>query len=203
MGFLAPFGIARRHTPQRGRFIIMRFNHAGIQVQMAPQTVFIRDAFQIFPKLIALGEMLRPIMVWLKRQRIEMIGGIHAAARIVVFIPGAAHGIVLLENREGQPGFLQLDRHQQAGNASANNAGAECRTARCRHIAAPLHGFRVRRIHHGFFADQRQIFRRYLRAHANRKHAVQQMRGRFRRQGAPALRVIQQYIAQPGAERRA
>ena len=170
---------------------------------MAPQTVFIGNAFQIVPKLIALGEMFRPIMVRFEGQGIEMIGRIHAAARIVVFIPGAAHGIVLFENREGQPGFLQLDRHQQAGHAGANNAGAERRTARFRHIAAPLHGFRVRRIHHGFFTDQRQIFRRHLSPHTDRKHAVQQMRGGFRRQGAPALRVIQQYIAQPGAERRA
>ena len=95
---------------------------------------------------------------------------------------------------------MQLDRHQQAGNAGANNAGAERRAARFRHIAAPLHRLWVRRIHHGFFADQRHVFFRHLSAHADRQHAPQQMRWRFGGQRAARLRVIQQHITEPCAQ---
>ena len=52
-----------------------------------------------------------------------MVGRIDAAARIAVFVPGAADGVVLFDDGEGDAGLLQAD-----GGAGGGAVGT-CRRA--------------------------------------------------------------------------
>ena len=64
--------------------------------------------------LIALGEEMVPVIVIVERIGVEMVGGIDADPGIGIFIPGAANIVILLDDREGNAGFLHLDTHADA-----------------------------------------------------------------------------------------
>ena len=54
--------------------------------------------------------------------------GLHiaGAARVVVVTPGAAKGVGLFGDKEvGEPGFLEFDRHAQAGKAGADDGDVD------------------------------------------------------------------------------
>ena len=80
-------------------------------------------ALDIVENLIALGEMMVPIVINGEGVGVEMVGGVDAATRIAVLVPGAADGVILLDDGEGDPRFLQLDAH---GNARETRADDQC-----------------------------------------------------------------------------
>ena len=123
------------------RLVIPGFGHFDSEPDVFSQIVFVGDALEIIPELVALGEEVRPVVIGLEGVGIKMVRRIDAAAGIDVLVPGAADGVVLLQDDEGDAGLLQLNPGIKPGHAGADDDDLGIRARRGR---AALRHFRLR-----------------------------------------------------------
>jgi len=90
--------------------------HAEAQIRRQRETS--GALLQVGAYLRLRGELAGPVRVGRKRKRIDVGLHIAGAARVVVVAPGAAECLGLFGDKEvAKAGFLELDRHAQAGEA--------------------------------------------------------------------------------------
>ena len=100
--------------PHQTGFIPTQRKYFFAETDMLAQARALDIALDIGFDLIALGEEMVPVIVIVERIGVEMVGGIDADPGIGIFIPGAANIVILLDDREGNAGFLHLDTHADA-----------------------------------------------------------------------------------------
>ena len=144
--------ITHRQGPALARFVIAGLLHFRFEADVAPHVVFVGAAFEVRMQLVALGVELAPVVAGLERVGIEMVGRIDTAAGISVFVPGAADGVVLLEDHEPDAGFAQLDGGAQARHARTDHRDFQFRLGRGGRRTPGLVG----QAH--FIERQRQVF---------------------------------------------
>ena len=130
--------------------------------------------------------MPRPVRVGCERELIEVVGRIHAAARVGVVQPGAADGGVLFDDHERNAQRLELDGRAQPRFTGADDQHLETFQRFRSGTAAPGHFQRCGAGKAHFVTDHRHVFLRHWLADTHRQHAMQQF-ARGRRCGrAPA-----------------
>ncbi len=114
--------ISRCNAPQAGAFIPHSFPHARIHAYIGIQTKPLRARFQVVLNLVATGIHAGPVRIAIERKRIKVRRDVAGASGILVYVPGAADVISLLNHQEIPGALLQkFDCHPQAGKAGAHN----------------------------------------------------------------------------------
>ncbi|MNV09516.1 hypothetical protein D3C71_1000100 [compost metagenome] len=108
------------HFPARSGFVVAGGFDAGVEKDVGTNAVLVRDAFEIALDLALQGEVARPVVLG-ERVRIDVVGRIDAGARIAVFVPGAAHLGVLLDQNVRDACALQAYGRTQASHARADD----------------------------------------------------------------------------------
>ena len=166
-------GFAHRDVPARPRRVPARGGDLRVAGDVAADVVLVGAALQIAPQLVALGKMLRPVMVGREGVGEEMVRRVDAAAGIGVLVPGAADGRILLDDGELDARLAQLDRHAEAGQPSADDHRTEARQHLGRRPGAPGHAARVAVAEAHLLEQQRDVFLRHLLADADAQHLAQ------------------------------
>src|SRR5581483_6384273 len=86
-----------------------------------PEPVVVGQRYQVTVQLVAPGEIPGPVGPLGEGERVQVAGGVDAAAGIAVLQPGAADLLVLVENGEGDARPLQLDAGAQPGEPAADD----------------------------------------------------------------------------------
>jgi hypothetical protein len=193
-------GALRRDAPARACLVITGIDNFCGKTDLLAQIVFVRDFFKIIPEFVALGEEMRPVVIGFECVGVKVVGGVDAAARICVFIPGAADGRVLLEDDKGNAGLLQLNSCVKPRHAGPDDdhfcALQHLRAGR----PAPFQAARCQGIVGQILAHHRDIVVRHHFAGGDRHHLAQQ-----RIVGLPgprfsAARDLRQHIGEPVAD---
>ena len=108
------------HPPDQSLLVPHRRGHFLVEADLVAQTGTVGIALDIGLDLVALGEEMVPVGVVVERVGIEVVGRVHANAGIGILVPGAANLVVLLDDGEGDAGFLELDAHADAREARAD-----------------------------------------------------------------------------------
>ncbi len=117
--------IARFQRPDAGLLVEARIVYFGVEADVAAQSVFVDDGFQIGLDVGGEDILLRPVRTHVERELIHVQRHVAGTAGIGVLPPGAADLTRLLINGEvGETLFLQLDRGADAGDARAENGHA-------------------------------------------------------------------------------
>lgn len=110
--------------------LLLFIEHCALKAVVETQ---VRRQFEALGALLQVGadfrlrrELPRPVRVGRKGKRVHMGLHVTGAAWVVVVPPGAAEGVGLLGDKEvGEPGFLEFDRHTQAGEARADDGDVD------------------------------------------------------------------------------
>jgi hypothetical protein len=74
---------------------------------------------------VAPGEEARPVRIRLERVRVEVVRDVDAQIGEVVLVPGPADVVVLLEDRERDPGLLESGSPRTAAEPRADDPDAK------------------------------------------------------------------------------
>lgn len=119
LGLDAAFAVTHGQRPALALLVEARLLDLSVEAEGAPHVVLVGAALEVRVQFVALGIELGPVVAGLERVGVKVNGRVDTTAGILVFVPGATHGVVLFEDGELEPGLSQLDR------AQARHAGAD------------------------------------------------------------------------------
>ena len=98
----------------------------AVEPHLRAHAVLVGDAPQVVADLGLARVGLAPLRVGRERERVEVRRHVAGAARVGVVVPGAADVVAPLEHGEVlDPLLLEADRHAEAGEAAADDRGAD------------------------------------------------------------------------------
>src|SRR5690606_15827073 len=133
-------GLAGLHLPLGAGLVELAALDLDLEADVRAQTEGVDRLVDVAPDLVALGEVARPVGVLVEGIRIEVPRRVHAAARVGVLVPGAAHRRMALEDHEGNAGLLEPDAHADAAQAGADDDHAKRVQAGRARRPAPVQG---------------------------------------------------------------
>src|SRR5262249_53305333 len=108
-------------------------------------------------QLVAPGEEARPVRIGLERIRVEVVGNVDAQVGIIVLVPRPTDVVVLLVDREGNPGLLESDRGAQAAEARSDDPDPKIFDLPAPRSLLPLEAAQVGASERTFFAHERDV----------------------------------------------
>ena len=128
-----PVGAADGHRPGLRVLVVDGALDLGREADVRAQLEAVGDVLEVVVQLVAQREVLRPV-VGRERERVEVVRRVDPGARVVVVPPGAAHRLVLLDDREGDAQLLEVHGRADARDAAADDQHPEA----LRHVEAAL-----------------------------------------------------------------
>jgi hypothetical protein len=163
----------QRRYPALAGFVPSRSGQPRVEPDMGANAEFVRDLLQIVLNFLLRREITGPAVSRSEGEGIGMIGGVDAASRIPIDVPGAAHLGVLLDDRIGDAEPAQRDAERDGANAGADDQNmALVQLVRRRRLRRPS---RVACDQAHFLADQRRIFGRDTLAQGHVHHLPHQL----------------------------
>ena len=176
------------HLPHRILFIEARRGDFRVVADVGLKPVPLDEVPEVVQQLVAPREVLAP-GVGLERVRVEMVGDVDAAARVLILVPGAADGVVLLDQGEGNARFLQAQRLQQPRHARADHQHVELLAHRRRHLPRPARRARVIAVQGELLEHHRHVFVADALTDHEIHHLLDERRRGLRRQRAAPVAV--------------
>src|SRR5256885_15308702 len=110
--------------PGVGLVVVARGDALGAEPDLVQDTGLLRDPLEVAFDLTLEREERGPVAVG-ETVRVQMTGGVHAAARIVVRVPDTTGLILLLDDRVLDPGLPEPERRGDAGHTGADDQHLE------------------------------------------------------------------------------